>query len=86
MRLVDYLEARDESQEAFAKRASRHEPTGRGISQRTVSRIAAGGSCNATTALAIIRATRQEPAPDGGTVMLEDLAVADGDESEGAAA
>ncbi len=86
MRLADYLDTRGESQEAFAKRAGVHEPTGRGISQRTVSRIASGGSCNASTALAIIRATRAEPSPDGGTVMLEDLAVSDGDESAGAAA
>lgn len=77
MKLSDYLDAKGESQEAFAARATRHAPPGRTVSQRTISRIIGGTVCNAATALAIIKATRDEPTDDGATVTLEDLAIGD---------
>lgn len=86
MKLSEYLAAKDESQESFAARASRHRPTGTPISQRTISRIVNGSSCNAATARAIILASREEPAPDGGTVTLDDLVVGEERDGEGAAA
>ena len=65
MRLLDYLEARGEKQAAFARRC--------GVDQRTVNRICLGDGCSAATAHLVIKASREEPAPDGGTVTLEDL-------------
>lgn len=65
MRLRDYLAARDESEAAFGRRA--------GIPQKTVNQIACGAGCYAKTAEKIIRASKEEPAPGGGTVTLEDL-------------
>jgi DNA-binding transcriptional regulator YdaS (Cro superfamily) len=58
VRLVDYLAARAESQNRFAKRA--------GIPQSTINLICQGGGTTAATALRIIRATN-------GNVKLEDL-------------
>lgn len=66
MRLSQYLEARDESESAFARRS--------GVPQRTINRICMGSGCNVSTALVIIRATHAHPTPDDGTVSLEDLA------------
>jgi predicted transcriptional regulator len=75
MRLPDYLTARDESQSAFAKRA--------GLPQSTVNLVCQGSGTRVETALKIIRASRDEPAPGGGTVTLEDLVPVEA--SEGAA-
>jgi predicted transcriptional regulator len=66
MKLRDYLDARGESENAFAKRS--------GIPQRTINRIANGGECLAGTAIEVIRASMQEPAPGGGIVDLDSLA------------
>ena len=66
MTLRQYLEARNERPAAFARRA--------GIARQQVwqylerTRIPSG-----PTALRVIEATRREPAPDGGTVTLEEL-------------
>lgn len=78
MKLKDYLDRRGETQAAFAERAARI--SGADISQRTISRVCGGDGCTAATALAIIRATHDEPTPGGGTVALEDL-VTDGAEA-----
>ena len=69
MRLRAYLAVREESARAFAVRA--------GLQERTVQRLVEGDGCNAATALAIIRASQEQPTPNGGTVELEDLVVAD---------
>jgi predicted transcriptional regulator len=66
MRLTAYLEAIGESPRAFADR--------NGIQRTTIYRICNGGSCSATTALAIVRATKRKRARGGGYVRLEDLA------------
>jgi predicted transcriptional regulator len=65
MRLPEYLESRGESQAAFARRT--------GIPQSTVNLICNGKGTRVDTAIRIIQATRDEPAPDGGTVRIEDL-------------
>ncbi len=65
MRLRDYLSGRGESQLDFAARAS--------VPQSAVSRLCNGGGVRFPTAAKIIRATRESPAPDGGTVTWEDL-------------
>lgn len=68
MRLRDYLTARAESVASFARRA--------GMPQQTVSDLLllrGGVGCRASTAARVIAATREEPAPDGGTVTLLDL-------------
>lgn len=69
MRLADYLAAREkqESIPEFSRRS--------GVPYRTVHNVASGGRCRVDTALAIIRATVEQPAPGGGTVALEDLVV-----------
>lgn len=58
MRLKAYLEAREESRNAFARRA--------GISQQIVSNICGGSGCHSTTAKQIVDTT-------GGLVSLDDL-------------
>ena len=58
MRLKAYLEARQESQDAFAARA--------GLSQQVVSNICGGSICLTPTAKKIIEAS-------GGVVTLDDL-------------
>ena len=66
VRLGTYLAAGGESARAFAARA--------GVLHRTVLQVIHGEvRCNVATAAAIIRATRDRPTPDGGTVTLEDL-------------
>ena len=75
MRVKEYLEARGESQAAFAKRATEYLEAG--VSQRTVSRAAAGEGVHAVNAWAMIEASKAEPAPDGGTVTLEDFVLED---------
>lgn len=65
MRLRDYLGQRGETQEDFADRS--------GISQQTVSKVCNGSACRIDTARRIIQASRQDPAPCGGTVTYEDL-------------
>lgn len=66
MRLAEYLEERGESQTAFAKRCK--------IAQQTVNRISVGAvRPRIDHADKIIEATRDEPAPCGGTVTLQDL-------------
>jgi len=67
MDINEYLDARDERQAAFARRA--------GLQQRTVNRVCLGGGCSASTALQIIKASHAEPTPGGGTISLEDLVV-----------
>lgn len=74
MNLADYLAAVNESQTAFAERASKYRPE-QPIAQRTISRITLGESCGADIALAIIRASHDRPTPGGGTIALEDLVV-----------
>jgi transcriptional regulator with XRE-family HTH domain len=65
MRLSAYLEARGESQAAFARRA--------GLDQRTINRICAGSGCFLETADAIVQASRDKPTPKGETVTHGDL-------------
>ena len=66
MRLADYLEAKAESESEFARRA--------GIPQQTVNRVCHGEAIpRGDTMLKIVTATREKPAPDGGTVRFEDL-------------
>ena len=65
MLLADYLAALQESAPAFATRS--------GVRYRTLRNVLAGDGCHASTAMRIIRATRDRPTPDGGTVTLEDL-------------
>ena len=65
MKLAAYLEKRDESEAAFARRA--------GLPQQTINQIAFGGGCQVRTARLIVKASRDEPAPGGGTVTFEDL-------------
>jgi predicted transcriptional regulator len=77
MRLSDYLAARGETQVEFSKRA--------GLPQSAISRACQGEGMRLTTATAIVRATREEPAPDGGTVRFEDLEPSE-DQSEEPAA
>ena len=74
MKLAKYLEARGESAEAFARRS--------GLNRATVGVIVRGTSIPRTdTALAIVKASREEPAPDGGTVTFEDLVVGERDQN-----
>jgi hypothetical protein len=70
MRLVDYLEARGESQASFARRAE--------VKQSTLNQICLGAGCNALTALKIITASND-------AVTLEDLAVEQSARAKGAA-
>jgi hypothetical protein len=76
MKLSAYLEAREESQTAFAERArafvGAKKPR---IGQATISSICNGNGCQARVAYAVIRASQAEPAPGGGTVTLEDIAL-----------
>lgn len=65
MRLRDYLRARGESESAFAARA--------GVPQSTINLICQGRGTRVSTAAKIVRASRESPAPDGGTVRFEDL-------------
>ena len=65
VRLSDYLEARDERESAFARRA--------GVPQSTINLICHGGGTTVGTAAKIVRASMQAPAPDGGVVTYEDL-------------
>ena len=65
MKLSVYLELRDEKQVEFARRA--------GLPQSAISRACQGDGMRLATASAIVRASREEPAPDGGTVRFEDL-------------
>lgn len=69
MKLHEYLSIRGETEEQFEKRS--------GVPQATLNRVRNGASCRSETALKIIRATREQPAPDGATVTLEDLAQLD---------
>jgi predicted transcriptional regulator len=68
MRLADYLAARGERPAAFARRA--------GIPWATLAGVMDGADARLSTARAIVRASRAEPTPDGGTVGWEDLAIA----------
>lgn len=63
----DYLRARNESENAFAKRA--------GLEQRSLSRALRRGSCSLRFAYMIVQASRKEPTPEGGTITYEDLLV-----------
>jgi hypothetical protein len=74
MKLGDYLAARSESQMAFTERARRYKPD---LSQSTVSKVVRGEGCVAAVAYALIRASQDEPSPDGGTVTLADVVGAD---------
>lgn len=65
MRLSEYLAARGESHRSFSGRSR--------LPQSTVSDIAAGSDCRVSNAMKVIRASREAPAPDGGTVTWEDL-------------
>ena len=65
MRLRDYLAKRSETQGEFATRA--------GISQQAVSKVCNGSACRIDTARQIISASREQPAPCGGTVTYDDL-------------
>jgi len=65
MHLRDYLRVRSESQASFAGRS--------GISQQAVSLICHGSPPRLSTAKRVVDATRDEPAPCGGTVSYEDL-------------
>ena len=65
MRLVEYLDAIGESAPQFAVRS--------GVRYRTLRNVLSGDGCHAATALRIIKATRELPTPNGGTVTLEDL-------------
>ena len=67
MKLEKYLRARTESQNAFARRT--------GIDVTSINDyVRLGAKPRADRADRIIKASREEPAPDGGTVTLEDLA------------
>lgn len=67
MKLSDYLAAREETANAFARRA--------GINHQIVYRVVNDPSAGVTmtTAERIRSASRAEPAPCGGTVTFEDL-------------
>ncbi len=68
MKLKQYLEARGESQGAFARRA--------GVEAATISAIVRDETRKGPTvssAMLIVGASREDPAPDGGTVTYEDL-------------
>lgn len=67
MKLGAYLEAREESVASFARRA--------GLSYRTVYNVLTDVDRlpSLKTAYAIIKASREEPAPDKATVTLRDL-------------
>lgn len=70
MRLAEYLDARGESAESFARRS--------GLNRATVGVIVRGTSTPRTdTAIAIVEASREEPAPDGGTITFADLVVSE---------
>jgi len=82
MDLKTYLDERSESVARFAVRVGRH----RYVAPATIAAVRAGRtSPNMTTAQAIVQASEDEPAPDGGTVTYEDLAP-DSVESGGEAA
>lgn len=66
MMLKPYLDARGESYAHFARRCEQRADTIRAIALK-------GVRPRADVAHAIITASREEPAPDGGTVTLEDL-------------
>ena len=76
MRLRAYLTATGESARAFAVRS--------GVPHRSVLNVLERGTCTATTALAIIRASHEHPTPGGGTIALEDLVVEDDAEGDAA--
>ena len=76
MKLPAYLIETGESAREFAARA--------GLPHRTVLNVAERGTCTATTALAIIRASQSRPTRDGISVSLEDLVI-DSDAAQGAA-
>ena len=66
MKLLPYLKARDESQGSFSRRAK--------LPLATVNEICREVTIpRADTADRVIDASREEPAPDGGTVTLKDL-------------
>ena len=67
MRLTKYLESRGESYRTFAERLDVK------VTHQTVRRVALGGWSKMNLAEAIVRASQREPAPDGGTVTLQDL-------------
>lgn len=68
-----YLEARGESELEFARRA--------GLQRQTVWNVAHGKvRCRIDIAAQIVRTSREEPAPCGGTVTYEDLAATGADE------
>lgn len=68
MYLKPYLRARGESYSAFGRRCKPPQ------SSQTIGNVARGATVPlASLAHIIITASREEPAPDGGTVTLEDL-------------
>lgn len=60
-----YLDERDESQAAFARRSK--------VPQQTVFGVASGRGCNVSTAYLIVQACKDKPLPRGRTVDYEDL-------------
>lgn len=73
MRVKEYLDARNERHDVFAKRASAYLPEDKVVSHRTVTRAVAGEGLRASNAWAMIKASKAEPAPCGGTITLDDL-------------
>ncbi len=67
MKLADYLKARDETTAEFARRS--------GLAQQRVSDAARVGCRSLHHAEQIVHASRDEPAPCGGTVTFEELRV-----------
>lgn len=65
MKLAEYLELRNETQTSFSRRS--------GVPQQTISLICKGQGTRVETAAKIVEASREQPAPDGGTVRFEDL-------------
>jgi hypothetical protein len=68
-----YLDARGESEQAFAIRARIH--------QRSLNRALISGNCTLRLARDIVNASRKEPAPGGETITYEDLAARLGPET-----
>lgn len=65
MTLDDYLRARGESEVAFARRC--------GVPQSTINLIRNGGGTRVETAAKIVKASRIDPAPGGGTITYDDF-------------
>lgn len=65
MTVDEYLEATGESLHSLASRA--------GVNRQTIYNIREGKGCHAESAHRLILASQEKPAPDGGTIGLNDI-------------